>query len=75
MNRIDRKVVLNEGLIEALSLLSSPSIWLVITEAWCGDSAQLLPVLNHLQKAVSNMDIRVVWRDENIQLMDRFLTN
>lgn len=75
MNRIDRKVVLNEGLIEAVSLLSSPIIWLVITEAWCGDSAQLLPVLNQLQKAVSNMEVRVVWRDENIQLMDRFLTN
>lgn len=47
--------------------------WWVITEAWCGDSAQNLPLV---AKAAAEADIplRVILRDENLGIMDRYLT-
>jgi thioredoxin-like negative regulator of GroEL len=31
-----------------LSKLNKEQIWVVITETWCGDSAQLLPGIAHI---------------------------
>ncbi len=47
---------------------------LVITEPWCGDSTAILPVLQKLF-AGRPVEIRIAPRDENPELMDRFLTN
>jgi thiol-disulfide isomerase/thioredoxin len=47
---------------------------LVITEPWCGDSTAIIPVIEKLF-ADTNVEIRMVHRDENPELMDRFLTN
>ena len=49
--------------------------WLVITESWCGDAAHLMPVMKKLADESESIDIRVVLRDENPELMDRYLTN
>ena len=49
--------------------------WLVITESWCGDAAQTVPVLNKLAETSENIDFRVILRDEHPELMDHFLTN
>lgn len=52
----------------------SPLKVLVITEPWCGDSVAILPVLS---KFFSNnpVEMHVALRDENDELMSRFLTN
>jgi hypothetical protein len=50
-------------------------IWLVITEGWCGDAAHALPVIHKLADLSPNIELRVVLRDENLELTDRFLTN
>ncbi len=50
-------------------------IWLVIVEAWCGDAAQNVPVLNKIAEQMQNVELRLVLRDDNPELMDRFLTN
>lgn len=47
---------------------------LVISEDWCGDAANSLPVLTRLVQAIAGAELRVVKRDENPELMDRFLT-
>jgi hypothetical protein len=47
---------------------------LVITEPWCGDSLAILPVVVKLFGEVGRSDIRIVRRDENHDLMDRYLT-
>ncbi len=47
---------------------------LVITEGWCGDSAQLLPFFAKWTE-LHGVDLRIVGRDENEALMDHFLTN
>ena len=48
--------------------------WLVITESWCGDAAHLMPVMKLLADQY-DFDIDVVLRDENPELMERYLTN
>ncbi len=47
---------------------------LVITEPWCGDSTAILPVLQKLF-AGKPVEFRIALRDENPELMNRFLTN
>jgi hypothetical protein len=59
----------------SLSHLERPVTWLVITEGWCGDAAHVLPVLNAMARQQPLIDLRVVLRDENPELMDQFLYN
>ncbi len=47
---------------------------LVITEPWCGDSMAILPVIQKLFEN-HNSEIRVLLRDQNPELMDRFYKN
>jgi|TARA_B110000879_G_scaffold115991_1_gene154292 hypothetical protein len=47
--------------------------WLMIVEAWCGDVGQNLAPLKKIADA-SGIDLRLVLRDDNLDLMDNFLT-
>ncbi|MDT0633248.1 thioredoxin family protein [Rubrivirga sp. S365] len=47
---------------------------LVLSEDWCGDAANTVPVLAAFADAVSNLDLRLLARDENLDLMDEHLT-
>ncbi|MDB4949551.1 MAG: hypothetical protein JWM27_2200 [Gemmatimonadetes bacterium] len=47
---------------------------LVISEDWCGDASNTVPVLARLAEALPGLEMRVVKRDENLPLMDRWLT-
>jgi len=47
--------------------------WWVITEGWCGDSAQNLPVIARIAEA-GNIPLKIVLRDDNPQIMDQYLT-
>ena len=49
-------------------------IWLVITEGWCGDAAQNVPAIETIAAVSDNIETRYILRDENPELMDRFLT-
>lgn len=48
--------------------------WLVIVESWCGDAAHMLPVLNKMATLNTHITLKIVLRDENPELMGRFLT-
>lgn len=50
------------------------STWLLITETWCGDAANSVPVIAKLAELNPAIDLRIVLRDENLELMDQFLT-
>lgn len=75
MKRHDKRTDLNDDLIEKLDDVKEEWIWLVITEAWCGDAAQSLPIINKMAEASDNITLRLVLRDENLDLMDQFLHN
>lgn len=48
---------------------------LVLSEDWCGDSVNIVPIVAKLTESVSNMDMRILARDENLDIMDAHLTN
>lgn len=50
--------------------------WYVITEAWCGDSAQTLPVIARIAGMMGGkIQLRIIFRDENPEWMDKYHTN
>ena len=75
MKRLDKTIKISEETIAKLKDVKEPQTWLVLTEGWCGDAAQNLPVINKLAEENANIQLRVVLRDENLELMDGFLTN
>jgi len=74
MNRLDKRAEIKEDLAEKVKALP-PQTWLVISEAWCGDAAQNLPWINKLAELNENIQLTIILRDENLDIMDQFLTN
>lgn len=75
MKRIDKQCVINDELKRVIQSLTKRYTWLLLTEAWCGDSAQNIPVMAKMAEINSNIHLKVIFRDENPQIMDAFLTN
>jgi hypothetical protein len=47
---------------------------LVLSEDWCGDAVNVVPVLDELAARAKNFDLRMLQRDLNLDLMDAHLT-
>lgn len=47
---------------------------IVLTEDWCGDAMLNIPILLQLADQ-TNMEVRMLLRDDNLELMDQYLTN
>lgn len=75
MKRLDKTVKLTESTTSFISKVDKKQTWLVITEGWCGDAAQNLPVIHKMASINENIDLKLVLRDDNLELMDLFLTN
>ena len=75
MKRLDKTTQLNPELVTALEAIDRKQTWLVLTEGWCGDAAQILPMLAKMADAAPNVELRLVLRDEHLDLMDQYLTN
>lgn len=75
MKRLGVTVELNESLKEKARNIEQKWIWLIITEGWCGDAAQNIPIIEKIAHENSNIETRYVLRDENLELMDKYLTN
>ncbi|MEM0517154.1 thioredoxin family protein [Aequorivita flava] len=73
--RLDKTAIISEESMEVFKNVSEKQTWLVISEPWCGDAAQTLPFLNKIAQLSENIDLKIVLRDENPELMDEFLTN
>lgn len=75
MKRLDKTFNLSDKTISCAQSLTKKYTFLVISEGWCGDAAQVLPVINKVAAISENIDLRIVLRDENEALMNLFLTN
>lgn len=75
MNRLDKTIKITPENEEQLKNLKSAYIWLVLSEGWCGDAAQLLPIMNKMAQLSDKIDLQIVFRDENPELMNLYLTN
>jgi len=62
---------------EVAALNAKPGTkWLILSEHWCGDGAQIIPVQAAIARASNGrITARVLFRDQNLELMDQFLTN
>jgi hypothetical protein len=75
LHRLDKTIQVVDEMKTVLQNLSKEYTWLVISESWCGDAAQILPVINKMAEASDKIDLRIVLRDDNNDLMNLFLTN
>ncbi|APZ45742.1 thioredoxin family protein [Polaribacter reichenbachii] len=75
MKRLDKTIKINEETSNEINELREPQTWLLIAEGWCGDAAQNIPVIHKMAELNKNIDLKIVLRDDNLELMDLFLTN
>lgn len=75
LHRLDKTMVVVDEVKTFLENLEKDYIWLVISESWCGDAAQILPIINKMAEVSDRIDLRIVLRDDNEDLMNMFLTN
>lgn len=74
MKRWDKTIEVPKSIVDKLKVFNENITWLVIAESWCGDGAHIIPVLNKLAQLSKGINLRIVLRDENLELMDAFLT-
>lgn len=75
MSRLHKFTAVTPELKQALRDVPNKWTWLVLTESWCGDAAQILPVLDRIAEESGKVTLKVLLRDKNPTLMDAYLTN
>ncbi|WP_231597426.1 thioredoxin family protein [Bacillus sp. SA1-12] len=69
------RYTLNEDDVAFLEKLQDKQLKVIaLTEDWCGDALVNNPILMKITEA-SNMEVRFLLRDQNLELMDQYLTN
>lgn len=74
MRRWDKTMKISKETQQKISEFNQKMTLLIITESWCGDAAHVIPALNKMAELNPNIDVKLVLRDENLELMDMFLT-
>ncbi|MCM4150681.1 thioredoxin family protein [Arenibacter sp. N53] len=75
MKRLDKTIKIDADSDSKIKEVDQKITWLVLTESWCGDAAQTIPVMNKIAGLNKNISLRLVLRDENLELMEQFLSN
>jgi hypothetical protein len=76
MSRLDKTIKLRPELVAAASGLHQNYSWLIIAEGWCGDAAQIVPVIEAVaQDSAGHLRTAYLLRDDNLDLTDQYLTN
>jgi len=75
LKRLDKTTKLLPEDIAKIQEFKGDVTWLVLTESWCGDAAQTMPVMQKIAELSDGIEVKVVLRDENLELMDEFLYN
>ncbi len=74
MTRILRTYEVPADVRDTLISLDAPQIWMVLSEPWCGDSAQSLPIIAKFAGCAPKVTLRILPRDENLDIMDLYRT-
>lgn len=75
VNRINKTFKANEEIVKLVQEIDKEQTWLIITEDWCGDSAQNLPYLNKYLTNNPLIKIIIILRDSNLEAIDNYFTN
>ena len=60
MKRLDKLTIISEETTAFLQNLTKDYIWLVISEGWCGDAAQILPIINKMALVSDKIHFKIV---------------
>ncbi|WP_422083223.1 thioredoxin family protein [Ulvibacterium sp.] len=74
MRRFDKTLKIDAESTALISAIEKKITFLVLTESWCGDAAPTLPVMNKIADLNVNISLKILLRDENLELMGHFLT-
>lgn len=72
-NRLDKHFHPSEESIQIFQQLKTKQIWLVISETWCGDSAQNLPIISALTNLSNYIELKILFRDEHPEIMNLYM--
>jgi hypothetical protein len=76
MTRVEKTYKISPELVEQVKKLKHKTYWLILTEHWCGDASQTLPALHAIAElSVGKIEMKLVYRDQNDELMNAYLTN
>jgi hypothetical protein len=75
MKRLDKTIKISNQTKAVFKSITKKQTWLVLSEGWCGDAAQNLPVIHKLATENKNITLKIILRDEHLAVMDLFLTN
>ena len=63
MNRLEKTIEVGEDARSAVRSVEKKQIWLTITEAWCGDAAQNIPIIEKIAAESDIIKTRYILRD------------
>jgi len=69
----EQRVTLDEDAVRFFRSLPRPVNVVVLAEDWCGDVIANLPVLGKLARETGKLNVRIFYRDQNLDLMERWL--
>lgn len=69
-----RRARVPDEYVQRVAALDGAWHLLVLSEDWCGDAVNTVPVIAKLVELAPNLDLRVLARDRNLDLMDAHLT-
>jgi len=73
-NALYKRATVPEDLLARAQKIQKPWHLLILSEDWCGDSINILPLVAKLTDDVPSLDLRILGRDANPDLMDKHLT-
>ena len=75
MRRWDKTLKFSDEAVAKIKAVDQKISWLVLSESWCGDASPALPVMNKITEINPNISLSIILRDENLDIMNQFLTN
>ncbi len=73
--RIHKTFKPGDAITDLLANIENKQHWFVLTETWCGDSAQNIPCIAEFAKMNENIDLKLLFRDRNLDIIDQYLSN
>ncbi len=69
------KGILTPETVKTIAKIKEKQHWTVITEGWCGDAAHSIGFIDKMAELNPNITVEYILRDENLDIIDQYLTN
>jgi len=74
--RVEKTYTVSEDALDIIYCIINPQVWIIITEGWCGDSSQSLPVIAEIaRQSQGKIILRIISRDAYPELLEKYQTN